>query len=222
MKNFVTTVLLFLLTVTIEAQTDKEQLALKVAKAEDENLTKLTEYIWKRSSNVFIDNQLKFNALSEFKFNAEGKLEVTVLEAKTTVKQKPGLRGAAQKNVAEDKADYVNKALQLSLAYAFMSKGELVDFFDKATLSEKDGLLDAVASDVIVKGDKLILRIDPVSNLIVYKEFYSLLGTDKIDGKLLYDKFSNGTMHGTSTTLNLPVQKMTIEGLNQDYTIRIK
>jgi hypothetical protein len=159
--------------------------------------------------------------LTEFKFNAEGKLETNVVTTETTVKQKPGLRGAAQKNAAEDKADYEEKALQLALSYTFLSKGELIDFFDKATILEKDGLIEAVASDVLVKGDKLIMRIDPVTYLIVYKEFSSLLGNDLIDGKLLYDKFSNGTMHGTSTTLNLPVQKMRIDGLNKDYTIRV-
>jgi hypothetical protein len=108
------------------------------------------------------------------------------------------------------------------MQYTFMSKGELVDFFDKAALTEKDGLIEATASNVHVKGDKLTMRIDPGTNLIVYKEFSSLLGADLIDGQLSYDKFTNGTVHGTTTILNLPVQKMRIDGLNQDYTIRVK
>jgi len=214
--------LFLLLTAGIYAQTDKEQLALNVSKAEEANQEKLKEYIWKRSSNVFIEDQLKLTTVTEFKFNADGKLETKTIDSKTTVKQKPGLRGAAQQNAAEDKAEYVQNALTLSLKYAFLSKGEFVDFFDKAAISQKDGMIEAVASNVHVKGDKLILRIDPNTNLVVYREFTSLLGTDLIDGKLNYDKFSNGTMHGTSTTLNLPVQKMRIDGLNQDYTIRVQ
>jgi hypothetical protein len=103
-----------------------------------------------------------------------------------------------------------------------MTKGQLMDFFDKATITQKDGLIEAVASSVNVPGDRLLVRIDPKTNLFVSKEFSSLLGKDAIDGKLNYDKFSNGTMHGTITTLNLPVQKMRIEGANQDYTIRVK
>jgi hypothetical protein len=214
--------LFLLLAAGIYAQTDKEQLALNVSKAEEANQEKLKEYIWKRSSNVFIEDQLKLTTVTEFKFNADGKLETKTIDSKTTVKQKPGLRGAAQQNAAEDKAEYVQNALTLSLKYAFLSKGELVDFFDKAAISQKDGMIEAVASNVHVKGDKLLLRIEPNTNLVVYREFTSLLGTDLIDGKLNYDKFSNGTMHGTSTTLNLPVQKMRIDGLNQDYTIRVQ
>jgi hypothetical protein len=206
----------------LAAQTEKEKLALNVSKAESENYDKLKEYIWKRQSNVFIDNQLKLTTITEFSFGSDGKLTPKVIDAKTTVQQKPGFRGAAQKSAAEDKLDYVQKALELSLMYAFMSKGELVDFFDKATISTKDGMIEAVAANVHVQGDKLMVRIDPSTSLFLYKEFTSLLGNDIIEGKLNYDKFSNGTVHGTMTTLNLPVQRMRIDGLNKDYTIRVK
>ncbi|MEK6781184.1 MAG: hypothetical protein AABY93_05735 [Bacteroidota bacterium] len=221
MKKIISLALILMSTIIVFGQTDKDQLALKVAKAEEQNLTKLKEYIWKRRSNVFMDNQLKLTTITEFKFNKEGKIEATVIDANTTVKKKPGLRGAAQKSAAEDKLDYIQKALELSISYAFLSKGELVDFFDKATITEKDGMLEAVANNVLVQGDKLLVKIDPAINLITYREFTSLLGKDAIDGKLNYDKFSNGTLHGTMTTLNMPVQKMRIEGSNQDYTIRV-
>lgn len=222
MKKQISIILLMLLMVSMYGQTNKEQLALNVSRAEEENLSKLKDYIWKRTSNVFIENQLKLTHVAEFKFNADGKLETTVIDSKPTDKKKPGLRGAAQKNAAEDKAEYVTKSFELAMQYAFLSKGELVDFFDRAALTEKDGLIEATASNVHIKGDKLTMRIEPTTFLIVYKEFSSLLGTDLIDGKLNYDKFSNGTVHGTTTILNLPVQKMRIDGLNQDYTIRVK
>ena len=56
------------------------------------------------------------------------------------MKQKPGLRSKAQQSAAEDKADYVCKALELSLAYTYMTKGQLIDFFTKATVTEKEVL----------------------------------------------------------------------------------
>ncbi|MHC1778009.1 MAG: hypothetical protein AB9834_21590 [Lentimicrobium sp.] len=202
-------------------QIDKDQLALAVSKAEDQNLAKLKAYIWKRNSRAFVDNQLKLTTITEFSFDQTGKLVPKIVDAETTVKQKPGLRGAVQKSAAEDKMDYIEKALELSLAYAFMTKGELMDFFDKATITEKDGLIEVVASNVKVPGDKLFVKIDPTTHLFVYKEFSSLLGKDPVDGKLNYDKFTNGTMHGTTTVLNMQAQKMKIEGTNQDYTIRV-
>jgi hypothetical protein len=221
MKTIITFLFCFCF-ISLSGQTEKEKLALNVSKAEAENFEKLKEYIWKRQSNVFIDNQLKLTTITEFSFGSDGKISAKLIDAKTNVQQKPGLRGAAQKSAAEDKLDYVEKALALSLQYAFMSKGDLVDFFDKATIATKEGMTEAVAANVHVQGDRLLVRIDPATNLFMYKEFTSLMGKDVVEGKLSYDRFSNGTVHGTMTTITMPVQKMKIEGTNQNYTIRVK
>jgi len=214
--------ILFLLTLPAVAQVDKEALSLSVSKAEELNNQKLKEYVWKRKSDVFAENQLKLTTLTEFSFAPDGKLVATLVDAESTIKKKPGLRGRAQANAIEDKAEYIQKALALAVSYTFMTKGELLDFFSKATVSEKDGLLEATATDVRVKGDRLLVRIDPKTNLFTYKEFSSLLGADKVDGKMTYEKFSNGINHQSTSSINLPAQKMNIEARNQDYTVRVK
>jgi hypothetical protein len=214
--------LLLLFSFTYVQPIDKEKLSLDISKAEESNQQKLKEYVWKRRSDVFIESQLKLSTITEFAYNAEGKLEAKIIDAETTVQKKPGMRGKAQSNAAEEKLDYIQKALSLSLNYTFMSKGELLDFFSKATLTEKNGEIEAVADNVVVKGDRLLVRIDPKTNLYTYKEFTSLLGSDRIEGKLNYEKFTNGTNHISTTLLNLPAQKMNIEAKNLDYTIRVK
>lgn len=206
----------------LQAQIDKDKLSLDISKAEEANHLKLKEYVWKRRSDVFIESQLKLTTITEFSFTPEGKLETKIVDAETTVKKKPGLRGQAQANAVEDKIEYIEKALTLALDYTFMSKGEMLDFISKATITEKNGQLEAVADNVQVNGDRLLIRIDPKTHLFTYKEFTSLLGKDKIEGKLNYEQFSNGTNHLSVTTLNLPAQKMNIDAKNQDYTIRIK
>ena len=204
------------------SQIDKESLSLEISRAEEENRNQLKEYIWKRRSDVFIESQLKLTTITEFSFDPQGKLVTKTIEAKTTVEKKPGLRGKAQVSAAEDKIEYIQKALTLSMDYAMMSKGELLDFFDKATVTEKEGFIEAVATGVRIPGDRLLVRIDPETLLFTYKEFSSLLGNDWVEGTLNYSYFSNGTSHLESTSLNLPAQKMTIESANQDYTIRVQ
>jgi hypothetical protein len=204
------------------AQIDKDQLALAVSKADNANTEQLKQYIWKRKSDVFVENQLKLTTISEFSFDAEGKLQTKVMDAKTTVKQKPGLRGMAQQNAAEDKMEYVGKALELAVAYTFMSKGQLIDFFSKATVTEANGVITAVGENVHVKGDKLTMHIDSKTKLYIDKKFSSLLGSDPVDGEIKYEKFSNGVNHGSQTTLNMPVQKMRISAVNQDYSKRVQ
>ncbi len=217
---------IFILTVFISsvgyAQIDKEQLALTISKADDANTEKLKAYIWKRKSDVSINGELKLTTLSEFSFDDQGKLQTKMVDAESSVKQKPGLRGKVQQNAAEDKMDYVGKALELSLAYTYMTKGQLLDFFSKATVTEKDGVIEATSADVYVKGDKLTILIDKKTNLYTKKAFSSLLGKDPIDGEINFEKFSSGVNHGSTTVLNMPAQKMKINATNQDYSQRVK
>ncbi len=203
-------------------QISGEELSLKVGKAEEANLQKLKAYIWKRKSDVSLDGQKKLTIITEFSFDASGKLQATVVDAESNVKKKPGLRGRAQKNAAEDKAEYASKALELSLQYTYMSKGQLLDFFSKATITKKDdGTIVAVAENVYVQGDKLTVHVDSKTNLFKHKEFTSLLGKDPIDGQTEYALFSSGVSHVSGTTLNMPAQKMKIDAVNQDYTQRV-
>jgi hypothetical protein len=213
---------LMIIYLPLSAQMDKESLSLQISKAEEANQQKLKEYVWKRRSDVFMESKLLLTTITEFSYTADGKLETKIVDAETSIQKKPGFRGKAQENAAEQKVDYIEKSLTLALDYAFMTKGEMLDFFSKATVTEKNGQIEAVADNVHVPGDRLLIRIDPQTYLYTYKEFTSLLAKDKIEGKLNYEKFTNGTNHLSITALNLPAQKMNIDAKNQDYTIRVK
>ena len=204
------------------AQIDRDQLSLDISKADAANTEQLKQFVWKRASVATVDGVVKLNTLSEFSFDETGKLIAKNIDAESTVKQKPGIRGAIQQNAAEDNLDYVQKALQLSLDYTFMSKGELLDFFGKAEISEKDGVIEATAKDVKVKGDVVTMRVESSTKLFLYKKFTSLLGTDPVSGEINYGKFSSGVSHGTTSILNLPAKKAVITSENKDYTIRIQ
>lgn len=220
MKKLTGIVLLSVVALTLHAQ-DKDKLAMDVSKAEEGNLQKLKAYIWNRKSDVSVDGQVKLTTVTQFSFDAQGKAQAKLIDAESSVQQKRGLRGRAQKNAIEDKAEYVQKALELSIAYTFMSKGQLVDFFSKATVSESNGVIEAVGENVYVQGDKLTLRIDAASKLFLSKKFSSLLGKDAVDGDIQYEKFSSGVNHVSTTVLNMPAQKMAINAVNQDYSQKV-
>jgi hypothetical protein len=222
MKKIFFIILCILNSLSGQGQIDKDQLALAVNKADEANTEGLKQYIWKRKSDVSVDGQLKLTTLTEFSFDDQGKLQTKLVDAESSVKQKPGLRGRAQQNAAEGKMDYVGKALELALGYTFMTKGQLIDFFSKALVTEKDGVIEAVGENVYVKGDKLTVHIDSKTKLYIDKKFTSFLGKDPIDGDIKYAKFSSGINHGSETVLNMPAQKMKILAKNQDYSQRVK
>jgi len=208
--------------VLVCAQSNNEKLALGISNADDANTVKLKAYIWKRKSDVSVNGAVKLTIYTEFSFDDQGKLQAKITDADSNVKQKRGLRGRAQRNAAEDKADYASKALELSVAYTFMTKGQLLDFFGKATVKEKDGVIEATGENIYMKGDKLTIWVDKNTNLFIKKKFSSLLGKDAVDGEINYEKFSSGVNHGSTTVLNMPAQKMKIDAKNQDYSQKVK
>ncbi|MEQ8304475.1 MAG: hypothetical protein RIB47_13850 [Cyclobacteriaceae bacterium] len=220
MKNLIISIVLLQPILAI-AQLDKEQMALAISKVDEANTEKLREYIWKRKSDVSVDGAVKLTTVTEFSFDESGKLQAKLVDAESSVKQKPGLRGRAQQNAAEDKMDYVSKALDLSLAYTFMTKGQLLDFFGKAVVTEKDDTIEAFGENIYVQGDKLKVIIDKKTNLYTKKEFSSLLGKDAVEGEVNYNKFSSGVNHGSTTILKLPTQNMQISAENTDYSKRV-
>jgi len=204
------------------AQIDKDQLALAINKADEANTEQLKSFIWKRKADVYVENVLKLTTITEFSFNQAGELETKIIDSESSEKKKGGIRGMVQENAAEDKMDYVGKALDLSLAYTYMTKGQLIDFFGKAAVTEKDGIIEATAENVYVEGDKLTVRVEAATNLFLEKKFSSLLGKDPVDGEVKYEKFSSGVNHGSTTLLNMPAQKMKIDAVNQDYSQRVQ
>jgi hypothetical protein len=216
-------ILLFLgLGITVFAQVDPDKLSLDISKAEEANMKQLQQFMWRRETVVTVDGKVKVNALSEMSFDTNGKLEVRNLESKSTDKDKRGLRGKMQDNAREENMEYVEKALQLTLAYTYMSKGGLIDFFSKAQITESNGIIQAVAKDVQVKGDLVTFNIDSKTMMFVKKSFSSLLGKDPISGEIEYGTFSTGESHATKSVMNLTGKKAVISSVNKDYTKRVQ
>ena len=207
---------------TAFAQIDKDQLALEVSKVDADNTEKLKKYIWKLNALVSGEGGNKTTLITEFKFDEKGELKATVVDGQTNIAQKPGVRGRVQQNVMKDKLGYVSKAMKYSLAYTYMTKGQLLDFFDKAEIFENNGIIKAIGKNVYVKGDELTISMDAKTKVYLSRSFTSKMGEDPIKGEVQYETFqSSGVNHITTTKLEMPVEKITIDGENKDYTIKV-
>ena len=217
----VTCIALGLLTTAQEI--DKTKLALDVSAANEANNAKLKGYIWKLKLDGYVNKELKVTTLTEMKFDATGKLVSTPIDAKTTVKSKPGIRGSMQKSAAEDNAEYMAKAADVMAQYAYMSKGQLVDFFDKANVTSDGKTITATGANVLQAGDELTILIDPATNLFVRKTFKAKSGADPIEGTVDYATFaSTGINHVAKCYLMMPAKAMQVNTENSDYTQRVQ
>jgi len=221
MKNII---LLFTLTFCLStyAQVDTDQLSLDISKADAANTEQLKAFIWKKYSVVTMDGEVKLNTTTEFSFDDKGELQTEMIESKSTEKQKGGIRGRIQKNTMDENIDYTQKALELAIEYTFMSKGQLLDFFDKAAITENGGIIEASGKDVFVKGDSLNVTVESSTKLFLSKTFSSFLDKDPVSGSIEYKKFSSGISHGSKSTLNLPAKNAVINSENKDYSQRVE
>lgn len=222
MKKIPAALFLLAICASIFAQIDAEQLALDVANAEEANTEKLKPFIWKRYSTATVDGEEKATLITEFKFDENGELNATQVGGESNVKKKPGIRGRIQESAIENNVDYVSKALEMAISYSFMSKGQLLDFFEKGQITENDNTIQVTASDVYKEGDNLTVLVDKNTKLFIDKKFSSMLDEDPINGELKYGTFNSGISHGTTTILNLPGKNAVINAENKDYSQRIQ
>ena len=98
-----------------------------------------------------------------------------------------------------------------------MSKGEFLDFFEKAQITTEKGVIAAQGRNLYVEGDLFEVKIDETSKHFLHKKFSSSLGEDLVEGEIKYEPFQSGIHHGSETVLKLPGKNMTIEAKNHDY-----
>lgn len=214
--------MLVLIGLTSYTQIDPDMLSLNISKVDAANMEQLKAFVWKKQSVVTVGGVEKLSTLNEFSIDENDSIIVRNIDANTTVKQKRGIRGRVQQNAAEDNLDYVGKALKMTLAYTFMSKGQLLDFFNKAVITEKDGIIEASAKDVYVKGDMLTLQVESATHLYISKEFTSIMDGDPISGSIKYDKFQSGINHVSKSMMKLPAKDAVINSENIDYLQRVR
>ncbi len=204
------------------AQTDKTQLSLDISKTYAANFEQIKQHVWKRKTEVYVDGKLALTVISDFSFDANGKLQVKVVDTKSNMETKGGpIKQSMAKNKAEDMKDYWGNALELVAKYMFMSKGDMVDFFDKATVTENSADVLASAKNVYVKNDQLDLTVDKTSLLYKKQVIKTFMNTDAVNCDVTYKKLSNGLNVADVMNLDLPAQKMKVVATNYDYAKKL-
>ena len=209
-------ILCLLLSVAASA-TDTDQLALDVADAQKANQAAVTKYSWHAKTILNMDGAEKATVINEMRFNTEGKLEATQVGGESSVEQKRGVRGRQQKKKTADMSEYLNNVLELSFQYIFMSKGTLVDMFDKAKITEGEKSIDISAADLFVKGDVLTMTVDPATNLATGLTFTTTMGEDTINGTVTMKMLEKGPGTPAHVEIDIPTQKIKISSETYDW-----
>jgi hypothetical protein len=205
-----------------KAQDDKAQLGLDISKAYNANMDQLKDYIWKRTTQFYMNGAVVLTTTSDVSIGADGKINSKMTGATSPVKKDPGLRGDEQKKKEDEMAQYFADALQQSLPYIYLSKGSLVDFFDKATITKTDNTITAAADNVYMKGDHLELIVDKTTLQYKTQSFKTMMGKDPISGNMTYKQFSNGVNTVATMDMDLPAKTIKVGANNSDFAKKMQ
>jgi hypothetical protein len=194
---------------------DPAQLALRVADAQTANLAQFQHYSWSIDATIAVDGTVKAHVVSNERFNEKGEVVFDVVTSETTVKRKRGLRGRSQQAQMEEMSAFLNHVLSVAASYAVMTKGEQVDFFDKATITEGSGdtagMLTAVSKDVSVKGDEVTKQIVAETLFVKSITFETVVDGVPVTGEILYRPIEGGPNVPRMATIDIPSQSQVVE-----------
>lgn len=154
----------FLAAQAVTSSKDPGQWALIYSDILDKNREALSNYTWQYEVEVTEEGELLYIDTLEATRTSSGALETKRIEKDLQIKQRQGPLGRAGQEARlakiQEKIDFVKGVLQ---SYVYMSRGQVVDFFDGALVTEAEGYNNALrvdAENVIRDGDSILLYGD--------------------------------------------------------------
>jgi len=195
------------------AQLDKTQLSLAVSKANDHNIKLLSSYTWKRTIEGFSEGNQVVSILSSVTMGPDGKPVNQVIEKSGAGQKKPSKKQA-------EAAEYIKNAVELVAKYIFMSTGQMVDLFNKGTLSMLNNDLHAEAFNFIIKGDHLNYAFDKTSLQYKGQEISTLMNGDPVKATVTF-KNVDDVNTVDKVVLDLPAKKIKVNMTNKDFAKKL-
>jgi hypothetical protein len=196
----------------VEAQIDKTKLSLEVTKKQEQNIKILSQYTWKRMLEGTCEGSLVLTTLASGTIGPDGKPVYQVIDKEAAPKS--GTKKQTQK------IEYIKQAVELASQYIFMSTGQMVDLFNKGTLSEINNDMRVEAFGFIMKGDRINLTLDKSSLNYVSQDISTLMNGDPVKAQVTY-KMGNDVNTVDKVTLNLPAKKISVTITNSEYAKKL-
>ena len=202
------------------SQVDKTQMSLDVTTKYQQNISQLAQLTWKRKTEGYVDGKMAMSSLSSVTIGPDGKLNAVTIQKQSYAAKKRGLRGAIQSSVVSDINEYVKNAVELVNKYIFLSQGQMVDLFNKGTLSILGSSLQAEGFNLLLQGDHINYKFDQSSLLYQSQDISTVMNGDPVKAVVKYETI-NGINRVNSVVIDLPGPKVKIKLANFEYAKKI-
>ena len=194
---------------------DQAELGLRYAKVQQESLELIKQYTWQSSTKVTKAGEIKVEVTVDNRLNEKGEMVQEVESAEVNARRKRGMRGRAQDEQLAAGEAFLEKVAATTGAYIFMSKGQEVDFFDKATITDGTGT-DAgktvvTAAGVLSSGDTVTKHIDPATLHPSKILFTTTIDGTAVTGEVLLRAIEEGPNVPRMATITVTANDQVIE-----------
>ncbi len=205
---------------------DPGQWALTYSGVLDKNKKILSGYTWQYRLEAMEESTLLYVDLLEGRIDAAGNLQTTRINQDLKIKTRHGiLRAKGQDSRLRDVEKKIEFLKKIIRSYVYMSRGEVVDFFDKATKNDAVGYNNALRIDgesVLNQGDSVTLFGDKKTAQPIFLTF-SVPFDDKIrvDCAIKFRRLrGSGAFYGSVVTANFVKLKKT--GKTKAFSIEVE
>ncbi len=198
---------------------DMKAMAQQFGQSAKANAAALRMYSWTMKVEVTLKGDPKPAKLYAMRFDADGKVQKTLLNPAPPAEPARGLKGKViEKKKAEFK-EWAGDLVELCKGYLVPSPELLQAFFARVlTAQAPGGFVQLYAEGVISPGDKLVYEIDPKTQAINRVLFHATLEGDPIDGTVQFANVpGGGPSYAATTVVNAPAKKLTAKIENFQY-----
>lgn len=196
----------------------KTGLSLQVSQAAAANHKQLIQYVWNRTIQVYVNGELKNTIVSNIAFDASGKPKATEMSSTPTSKPKRGIRGDIERSKIKELKEYVTGAVKNCMPYIYLTEGQMLDYFNKATITEPGNVINVQANNVYQTGDQLIMVLNQGALSFVKQSFNTTVnGTDAVTGSVSYKTYSNGLTAVDAGEIDLPAKNIKLMMSNSGF-----
>ncbi|MFK5923014.1 MAG: hypothetical protein QM496_12615 [Verrucomicrobiota bacterium] len=174
-----------------QAAVDPALMALNYASIIENNRKNLTGFSWQLRIEVSKGGEMQFIDLIQGRFDASGKLQTTQINQDLKIRKRHGLISGNRQDKKLIELDTKVKLIrEWILAYIYMSRGDVVNFFDRATKSPAVGYQNVIqisGKNVLRQGDAVTLLADQATGMPVSLSFRTpLSGTDTVFANIYF------------------------------------
>ena len=210
------TVLVLSLTGPLIAQEteDSAQLALDYSAAIQANTKALMAYSWNQRSQVSMEGADVVVLLELIRYTSEGERPTTLISQQPGEPGGKGPKKQKAKKIYEGSVGAAQSIPKLLMAYTILSAGQLVDFFNKGTMSAGEGDMAGttkiVGSNVLQKGDSVTLWVDVTNMRPKGMDIKTVANEKAVDAYLDFSVLEDGTSYLSVAESLIPENNMKI------------